>query len=74
MIVRVVALSIESRVIVFRVSHDTLEHLPSAGSVGLTAAALRAAWGVFVYLNRGVELLEPEGMQEAKEEGEQVEN
>jgi hypothetical protein len=68
MIVLVVALSIESLVIVFRVSHDTPEQLPYAASVGLAAAALLAAWGVFVRLNRAAEELEPEAMAEAKRE------
>ena len=36
------------------------------------AATLLAAWGVFVRLNRGAEELEPEAMQEAKEEDSKV--
>jgi hypothetical protein len=73
MIVLVVALSIECLVIVFRVSHDTPEQLPYAASVGLAAAALLAAWGVFVRLNRAAEELEPEAMEEAKQEDENLE-
>jgi hypothetical protein len=68
MIVLVVALSIESLVIAFRVSHDSPEQLPYAASVGFAAAALLAAWGLFVWLNRAVEELEPEAMEEAKQE------
>jgi hypothetical protein len=36
------------------------------------AAALLAAWGVFVRLNRAVEELEPEGIEEAKGEDHKV--
>ncbi|MGH7201588.1 MAG: hypothetical protein ACREJB_13345 [Planctomycetaceae bacterium] len=73
MIVLVVALSIESLVMVFRFSHDAPEHLPYAAAVGLMAAALLAAWGLFVRLNRSAEELEPEGIEEAKREDEKVE-
>jgi hypothetical protein len=31
------------------------------------------AWGLFVWLNQSVELLEPEAMAQAKEEDKQVE-
>ena len=36
------------------------------------AAALLAAWGVFVRLNTSAEKLEPEAMEKAKEEDEKV--
>jgi hypothetical protein len=74
MIVLVVALTIETLVIVFRVSHDAPEELPYAASVGLTAAALLAAWGLFVRLNRSAEELEPEAMHQAKREDRKVDN
>jgi hypothetical protein len=72
MIVLVISLAIESLVIVFRVSHDTPEHLPYAATVGLTAAALLAAWGIFIRLNRSAEELEPEAMAEAKGEDDKI--
>jgi hypothetical protein len=72
MIVLVVALAIESLVLVFRAGHEHLEQLPYVTSVGFMAAALLAAWGVFVWLNRSVEELEPEAMAEVKREDEQV--
>lgn len=68
MIVLVVALTIETLVIVFRLSHESPENLPYAATVGLTAAALLAAWGLFIHLNRSAEELEPEAMKTAKEE------
>ena len=68
----VVSLSIESLVAVFRLSQDAPEQLPYAASVAVAAGVLLAAWGVFVRLNRSAEELEPEAMQEAKEEDEKV--
>jgi hypothetical protein len=72
MVVLVVALSIESLVIVFRSSHDAPEHLPYAASVGGMAAALLAAWGLFIWFNRTAEELEPEAMEEAKREDDKI--
>ena len=68
LVVVVVALGIESLVAVVQALHQAPERLPHAASVAVGAAALLAAWGVFVRLNRTVEELEPEGIEEAKEE------
>jgi hypothetical protein len=74
LVVLVVALSIESLVAVFKFSRDDPAQLPYAAAIGMTAAALLAAWGVFVRLNHSAELLEPEAMASAKREDAQVEN
>lgn len=68
LVVVVVALSIESLVGVVEALHDNPSQLPQAASVAFGAAAMLAAWGVFVKLNRAVEELEPEGISEAKDE------
>jgi hypothetical protein len=73
MIVLVVALSIETVVLTFRVGSESPRDLPYVASIGLTAAFLLAAWGLFVRLNRSAEELEPEAMQEAKREDRKVE-
>jgi hypothetical protein len=73
MVVLVVALSIETVVLVFRLSQDAPEMLPYAASVGAAAALLLAAWGLFIRLNRSAEELEPEAMQAAKREDRKVE-
>ena len=73
MVVVVVSLSIESLVSVFQFAHDAPQRLPHAASVGAAAAALLAAWGVFIRLNRSAEELEPEAMQRAKNEDAEVE-
>jgi hypothetical protein len=72
MVVLVVALSIETLVAVFELSRSDPTLLPYAASIGITAAALLAAWGVFVKLNRAAEELEPEAMQKAKQEDAKV--
>lgn len=73
LVVLVVALSIETLVAAFRFSRDDPALLPYAASIGLTAAGLLAAWGLFVRFNRSAELLEPEAMESAKQEDKQVE-
>ena len=73
LVVLVVALSIEALVAVFRFSRDDPSHLPYAAAIGLMAAALLAAWGIFIRLNLGAEELEPEALAAAKREDHKVE-
>ena len=72
LVVVVVALSIESLVGVVEALHRDPADLPRAASVAVAAAALLAAWAVFVRLNRSVEELEPEGLSEARSEDSKV--
>ncbi|HEY0082395.1 MAG TPA: hypothetical protein VGB61_06365 [Pyrinomonadaceae bacterium] len=73
MVVVIVSLSIESLVAVFQFLHDDPAHLPHASAIAVAAAALMAAWGLFVKLNRSAEELEPEAMRDAKSEDQTVE-
>lgn len=73
LIVVVVSLGIECLVAVFKFLHVQPEMLPHAASIGVAAAVLLAAWGVFVRMNTAAEQLEPEAMKEAKREDHQVE-
>lgn len=73
LVVIVVALAIETLVAVFHFVHEQPERLPHAAWVGFAAAALLAAWGVFVRLNRSAEELEPEAMERVKSEDHKVE-
>jgi hypothetical protein len=73
MVVLVVALSIETLVLVFRLSQEEPEALPYAASVGAAAALLLIGWGLFIRLNRSAEELEPEAMQAAKREDRKIE-
>jgi hypothetical protein len=68
-----VSLAIESLVAVFQFLHDKPEQLPQASSIAVAAAALLAAWGVFIKLNKSAEELEPEAMEDAKREDQAVE-
>lgn len=68
MVVLVVALAIECLVGVFEFLHTDPDALPEAAMIGFAAAALLAAWGVFIKFNRSAEELEPEAMEQAKEE------
>ena len=74
MVVVIVSLSIESLVAVFQFLHDKPDQLPQASAIAVAAAALLAAWGVFIKLNKSAEELEPEAMEDAKREDHVVED
>lgn len=68
LVVLVVALTIEGLVATFKALHEDLANLVYAGVLLASSALLLAAWGAFIYLNRAAEELEPEAMEEAKQE------
>jgi hypothetical protein len=68
LVVLVVALAIEGLVATFRAVHENLSQLPAAASILVGTGVLLASWGVFIRLNRYAEELEPEAMEEAKQE------
>ena len=72
LVVVVVALSIKYLVAVVRFLDEDPRLLWSASSIGLASAALLAAWGLFVRMNRAAEDVEPEAMAEAKLEDQKV--
>ena len=72
LVVVVVALSIESLVATFQFVHDQPQNLGYAALIAAAAAALLAAWGVFITFNRRAEELEPEAMAETKREDERL--
>lgn len=72
LVVVVVALSIKYLVAVVRFMDEDPRMLWSASSIGAAAAALLAAWGIFVRMNRAAEDIEPEAMAEAKREDRKV--
>ena len=73
LVVVVVALAIEGVVATFKAVHEGLEKLLYAGALLAGTALLLAAWGWFVRLNVPAERLEPEAMQQAKEEDRKLE-
>jgi hypothetical protein len=68
LVVLVVALVIEALVATFKAVHEDLALLAFPAALLAASAALLAAWGVFLRMNRFAEELEPEAMEEAKEE------
>ena len=68
LVVIVIALAVEGLVATFKALHDDLSQLPYAASIVISVAILLAGWGVFIWLNRSAEELEPEAMAEAKRE------
>ena len=72
LLVVVVALSIESLVAVFQFAHDDPAKLKDAAMITFGAAALLAAWGIFIKLNKSAEELEPDALAEAKGEDHKV--
>ena len=72
MMVLVVALSIETLVAVFKFAREDPSRLPGAAAVGLVAAVLLAAWGLFVRLNQRAEEMEPEALDQVRREDEKV--
>lgn len=72
LVVVVVALSIETLVLVFELAHVDPSALPSAAAVGAAVGIILAGWGVFIHFNKSAEQLEPEAMEQAKEEDKHV--
>lgn len=72
-VVIVVALAIEGLVATVKALHEDPTLLPYASSVVVAVAALIAAWGVFIRLNRAAEEIEPEAMEQAKKEDRKLE-
>ncbi|WP_426112112.1 hypothetical protein [Massilia sp. PWRC2] len=71
-VVVVVALALEGLVATFKALHEDPTQLPYAASILIAVAFMLAAWGVFVHLNRSAEELEPEAMEDAKQEDQKL--
>jgi hypothetical protein len=73
MVVVIVALAIEGMVATFKALHENLVFLPHVAAFLAGVGVLLAGWGVFIRLNRDAEELEPEAMQQAKQEDRKLE-
>ena len=73
LVVVVVSLAVEALVSVFQFAHADPSQLVNAAAIAIGAAALLAAWGIFIRLNKSAEEMEPEAMQKAKSEDHKVE-
>lgn len=71
-VVIIVALAIEGLVATFKALHENPAQLPYAASILVAVGVLLAAWGLFIYLNRAAEELEPEAMADAKREDQKL--
>lgn len=73
LVVIVVALAIESLVATFRAAHEDADGLLLAAALVAAIGLLLTGWGLFIRFNRYAEELEPEAMQEAKQEDKKLE-
>ena len=73
LVVVVVALAVETLVATFEAQHHSAADLRYAAAVGFATAALLVGWGVFVFLNRSAEDVEPDAMRKATDEDAKVE-
>ncbi len=73
LVVFVVALVVEGLVATMKALHENMAQLPYAAWSIAAAGVLLAAWGVFVRLNIASEQLEPEAMEQAKQEDRKLE-
>jgi hypothetical protein len=72
LVVLVVALVIEGLVATMKALHEDMSMLVPTSLLLLACGALLAGWGVFIRLNRFAEDVEPQAMQEAKDEDEKL--
>jgi len=68
MVVIAVALAIEGLIATFKAIHEAPGDLLYASALIVSVGALLAGWGAFIWFNRAAEDVEPEAMQEAKDE------
>jgi small-conductance mechanosensitive channel len=68
LVVVIVALAIEGLIATFKALHEDMDQLFQAATIVAAVGAVLAGWGVFIRLNVPAEKLEPEAMEEAKEE------
>ena len=68
LVVVVVALTIESLVATFRAAHEDPAQLLNAAIMVAAVGVLLAGWGAFLRFNTYAEALEPEAMEDAKDE------
>lgn len=73
LVVVVAGAAVEFLIAVFELLHGDQTRLVYAAAIGFATAALLAAWGVFVRLNRSAEELEPDALAKAKAEDDKVE-
>lgn len=68
LVVLVVALAIEGLVAAFKAIHEDMDDLVKAAWLITSVGIMLAGWGLFIWLNRAAEELEPEAMEATKRE------
>ena len=68
LVVVVVAMSIEGLIATFKALHEDMSQLVHAAALVSAVGLLLIGWGAFIWLNRAAEELEPEAMEQAKQE------
>jgi hypothetical protein len=68
LVVITVALSIEGLIATFNAIHEDAQQLYYAAALVAAVGLLLAGWGAFIWFNRAAEDVEPEAMEEAKDE------
>lgn len=72
LVVIAVAIAVEALVATFK-SRETPELMLYASALFCSLGVVLSGWGLFIYLNRSAEELEPEAMADAKEEDKKLE-
>jgi small-conductance mechanosensitive channel len=72
LVVVIVALAIEGLIATFKALHEDMGELVQASSIVAAVGVILAGWGAFIRLNVPAEKLEPEAMQEAKDEDQKL--
>lgn len=73
LVVLIVALAIEGLIATFKAIHEDMSELPQAAAIVAAVGLLLAGWGAFIRWNVSAEELEPEAMEQAKEEDSKLE-
>jgi hypothetical protein len=73
LVVLIVALAIEGLIAAFKAIHEDMDQLMEAAAIVVSVGALLAGWGAFIRWNVSAEELEPEAMEQAKEEDSKLE-
>ena len=72
LVVIIVALAAEGLIATFKAIHEEPGQLYFASALIAAVGVLLAGWGAFIWFNRAAEDVEPEAMEEAKEEDDKL--
>ena len=73
LVVLIVALAVEGLIATFKAIHEDMDQLTQVGLLVASVGVLLAGWGAFIRWNVPAEELEPEAMEQAKNEDRKLE-